>query len=213
MKILFYGDSITDMARRRECDNLSDTAFAYGVGYPVFIAGELHQQPDRYEVINRGIAGDEIVNLYARACADVWSYEPDVVSILIGINDLYHQVSLKAGVELERYIQVYKMLLEDTKKRLPNVKFVLCEPFVLKGVATEAIYDHFLQIKDYAAAVKQIAEEYGAYFLPLQNVLETATAAARQDTYLYDGIHPTAAGAKLIADEWLKLFRENIDKE
>ena len=213
MKIVFFGDSITDMSRRRVYDNLSDTAFAYGVGYPLFIAGELHQQPDRYEVINRGIAGDEIVNLYARVCADVWNHTPDVLSILIGINDLYHQKSLNAGVELSRYIKTYKMLLEDTKNRLPNIKLVLCEPFMLRGVGTEALYEHFTQVKDYAAAVKEIAKEYDAYFLPLQEVLEEATAKANPDTYLYDGIHPTAAGAKLIADEWLKLFHEKIDKK
>ncbi|MBO5363151.1 MAG: SGNH/GDSL hydrolase family protein [Clostridia bacterium] len=211
MKILFLGDSITDMGRRREYDNLSDTAFSYGVGYPLFVAGELHRHPDRYEVINRGISGDESVNLYARVCADVWSHEPDVLSILIGINDLWHQVSLNAGVDLERYIKTYKILLDDTKKRLPNVKLILCEPFMLKGCGTEKYYEHFKQIAGYAAAVKQIAEEYGAYFLPLQQVLSEATARAREDTYLYDGIHPTAAGAKLIADEWLKLFKEKID--
>ena len=107
MRILFYGDSITDMGRRREYDNLSDTAFSYGVGYPLFIAGELHSRPDRYEVINRGIAGNKVVDLYARISEDVWSQQPDVLSILIGINDLWHQLSLNGGVDLERYIKVY----------------------------------------------------------------------------------------------------------
>jgi lysophospholipase L1-like esterase len=73
--------------------------------------------------------------------------------------------------------------------------------------------DHLIEVKKYAAAAKQIAEEYGAYFLPLQELLTNATAAAKPDTYLYDGIHPTAAGAKLIADAWLKLFRENIENK
>lgn len=212
MKILFYGDSITDMGRRREYDNLSDTAFSYGVGYPVFVAGELHRHPDRYEVINRGIAGNEIVDLYARVGADVWNHNPDVLSVLIGINDLWHQISLKAGVELERWIRMYKLLIEDTKKRFPNIKLVICEPFMLRGCGTEEYYQHFTKIKEYASAAKRIAEEYGAYFLPLQEVLEEATARAKPDTYLYDGIHPTAAGAKLIADEWLRLFKTEIDK-
>lgn len=213
MKIVFFGDSITDMGRRREYDNLSDTAFSYGVGYPLFVAGELHSQPDRYEVVNRGIAGNEVVNLYARVHEDVWNHNPDVLSILIGINDLWHQISLKAGVELERFVQTYRMLLADTKKRFPNIKLVLCEPFMLKGCGTEQYFEHFQKVAGYAAAVKQIAEEFGAYFLPLQETLEKATAAAKPDTYLYDGIHPTAAGAKLIADEWLKLFQEKVDKE
>ena len=212
MKIVFFGDSITDMGRRREYDDLSDAAFSYGVGYPLFIAGELHGQPDKYEVINRGISGNTVVDLYARVQGDVWNHEPDVLSILIGINDIWHQFSHNTGVKLDRYVKVYKALLDETKQRFPNIKLVLCEPFVLKGCGTEAIYEQLLQVKDYAAAVKQIAEEYGAYFLPLQEALTKATAAARPDAYLYDGIHPSAAGAKLLASEWLKLFQEKIDK-
>ena len=172
---------------------------------PCSSRGELHQHPDRYEVINRGAASDEIVNLYARVCLDVWKHQPDVLSILVGTNELWRQISLKAGVDLERYIKVYKVLLCDTKKRLPSIKLVLCGPFVLKGCGTEKHYEHLGQIKECAAAVEQIAQEYAAYFLPLQNVLEEATARANPDTFLYDGIHPTVAGAKLIADERLKL--------
>ena len=212
MKILFYGDSITDMGRRRDYDNLSDTAFAYGVGYPVFVAGELMKNPE-CEIVNRGIAGNKIVDLYARAKIDAWNHTPDVMSILVGVNDVWHEVSRRDGVELERWIRVYKMLIEDTKKHLPNVKLLICEPFILDGVGTTQHMDHLIEVKKYAAAAKQIAEEYGAYFLPLQELLTNATAAAKPDTYLYDGIHPTAAGAKLIADAWLKLFRENIENK
>lgn len=212
MKILFFGDSITDMGRRREYDNLSDTAFSYGVGYPLFVAGELHQHPERYEVINRGIAGNMIIDLYARVHEDVWNHNPDVLSILIGINDVWHKLSRNTGMSLERYVKVYRALLEETKQRFPNIQLVLCEPFVLHGSGSDVNFEHFTQVADYAAAVKALAEEFGAHFLPLQKLLEEATARANPDTYLYDGIHPTAAGAKLIADEWLRLFKTKIDK-
>lgn len=214
MKILFFGDSITDMGRRREYDGLSDSAFSFGVGYPAFVAGELMQTPKRYEVVNRGIADDESVNLYARIKKDVWNHNPDVLSVLIGINDLWHQIAphRRTGVELSRYAKVYRNIVAETKERFPNIKIVLIEPFVQYGVGTKEFYDELLGIKAYAEEVKKIAEEYGAYFLPLQKALDEATEREGEGAFLYDGIHPTIAGAKLIADAWLKLFKEEIEK-
>ena len=213
-KIVFFGDSITDMGRRREYDGLSDSAFSYGMGYPAFVAGELLQTPKQYEVINRGIASDESVDLYARVSHDVWAHNPDVVSILIGVNDVWHQINStkKSGVDLPRFAKVYRNLLDETKERFPNVKFVLLEPFVLLGIGTQEHYDELLGVKEYAKEVRKIAQEYGASFLPLQDMLEKATEREGTGTFLYDGIHPTIAGAKLIADAWLKLFKEEIEK-
>ena len=77
MKILFYGDSITDMGRSRDFDK---KAWGYGVGYPSFVAGTLlKDEPEKYEFINRGISGNRIVDLYARIKADVWNLQPDVL--------------------------------------------------------------------------------------------------------------------------------------
>ena len=214
MKIVFFGDSITDMGRRREYDGLSDSAFSFGVGYPAFVAGELMQTPKRYEVVNRGIANDESVNLYARLKGDVWNHQPDVLSILIGVNDLWHTIdpARRSGVELSRYAKVYRNIVAETKERFPNIKIILCEPFVTYGVGTKTYFEEFKGIKAYAEEVKKIANEYGAEFLPLQKVLDEATEREGEGAFLYDGIHPTIAGAKLIADEWLKLFKTKIDK-
>ena len=214
MKIVFFGDSITDMGRRREYDGLSDSAFSFGVGYPAFVAGELMQTPKRYEVVNRGIANDESVNLYARLKRDVWNLCPDVLSILIGVNDVWHQIdpARKSGVEISRYVKTYRNIIEETKERFPNIKLILCEPFVLYGVGTKAYFEEFQAVKEYAKEVKKLASEYGAEFLPLQRTLEEATEREGEGSFLYDGIHPTIAGAKLIATEWLKLFKEKIEK-
>ena len=109
------------------------------------------------------------------------------------------------------------MLIEDTKKVLPDVKIVLCEPFVLEGSATvEEGTDkvqRFFEVYKYAAVVKKLAEEYGLYFLPLQKKLSEAAEKYGAENYLYDGVHPMVAGAKLIADEWVKLFKEKIEVE
>ena len=215
MKILFYGDSITDMGRDRESEH---PAFKMGVGYPNFIAGELHfNEPNRYEIVNRGISGNRIVDLYARIKVDVWNHNPDVLSILIGVNDVWHEWSVQNGVEIERWEKVYRMLIEDTKKQLPDLKIIICEPFILEGSATNNTaeipnkFEIFSQIYDYAKVVKKLAEEYNLYFLPLQEVFTKKAKEVGAEALLDDGVHPTVAGANVIANEWLKLFKEKID--
>lgn len=209
MKILMYGDSITDAGRVRENDFLLQS---YGQGYVKFVAGQLlGEDPNKYEIINRGIGGNRIVDLYARIKADVWNLQPDVLSILIGVNDVWHEISKKNGVELDRFDRMYRMMLDDTLTRFPNLKILLCEPFVLKGTATEEKYDEFLQVKEYAKVVKQIAKDYGLYFLPLQETIDKAAEKFGANKVLADGVHPAMTGAKLIADEWLKCFKTEIE--
>ena len=208
MKILFFGDSITDMGRNRD---LMGQAFGYGVGYVNNVASALkYENPEKYEIVNRGISGNRVVDLYARVKADVWNHTPDVISILIGINDVWHEIHGGNGVELNRFEKVYRMLIEDTKEQLPNVKFILCEPFVLKGAATEENYEAFCEVKKYAAVVRKLAKEYGAAFVELQNQFDDVAEKYGAVHYLYDGVHPDVAGGKLIAEEWLKVFRKEF---
>jgi lysophospholipase L1-like esterase len=152
------------------------------------------------------------VDLYARVKADCWNYNPDLISILIGVNDIWHEINHNNGVEIERFEKVYRMLIEDTLAKLPSVKIVLCEPFVLEGEATTENYERFLEVKNYAKVVKKLAKEYGLYFLPLQEKLDEGAKAHGAKVYLKDGVHPAFAGATLIAQEWLKLFKEKIEK-
>lgn len=208
MKIVFFGDSITDMARSREVDG---QAFGYGMGYVNSVSSTLkYENPEQYDIINRGIGGHRVVDLYARIKADVWNHNPDVISILIGINDIWHEIFGGNGVDLERFERVYRMIIEDTKQRFPNVKFILCEPFVLKGSATEEKFEEFLEVKKYAAIVKRLANEYNTAFVALQDKLDEAAEKHGAVHYLYDGVHPDVAGGKLIAEEWLKVFRKEI---
>ncbi|MBO5240088.1 MAG: SGNH/GDSL hydrolase family protein [Clostridia bacterium] len=208
MKILFFGDSITDASRNKEADfNLN----SYGYGYVRSVAGTLlGEAPDQYQIINRGISGNRVVDLYSRIKIDCWNLAPDVLNILIGVNDVWHEVAKNNGVDLGRFENVYRMILEETKERLPNVKIILCEPFVLKGSATEERYDEFLQVKEYAKVVKKLADEYGCYFLPLQEKVDAFAGKYGVEVCLVDGVHPAIGGAQLIANEWLKLFKERI---
>ena len=214
MKILFFGDSSTDMGRNRELNKSTDV-WSYGIGYPMFVAGSLYgENPQKYEVLNRGISGNRVVDLYARIKEDVWDLQPDVFSILIGINDVWREIEGKGGVGLDRFEKVYRMLIEDTKKVLPDVKIVLCEPFVLEGCTTVEKgtdrFQRFCEVYKYAEVVKNLAQEYGLYFLPLQEKLNGAAQKFGADKYLFDGVHPMVAGAKLIADEWIELFKKKV---
>jgi len=204
MRILFYGDSITDAGRSRDVEVPNRLL---GHTYVTYAAGHLlERNPVGYEIYNRGISGNRIVDLYARIKKDCWNLKPDVISILIGINDIWHEVSGGNGVELDRFEKVYRMLLEDTKKALPNVKFILCEPFVLSGSATEENFDRFLEVKEYAKVVKKLAEEFDAELVLLQDKFDELGAKYGNDTLLLDGVHPSLAGGVVLANEWLKAF-------
>ena len=185
--------------------------FNYGFGYPFIVASKLTEiDPNKYSVINRGIGGNRIVDLYARIKADVWNEKPDVLGILIGINDLWHELIQKNGVEINRFKKIYSMLIEETLENLKGVKIVLFEPFVLKGAATENDFEYFRTVREYAAVVRSLAEKYGTFFLPLQDKFELYSAKYGVYPYLYDGIHPSVAGATLIADSFMKLFNEHF---
>ncbi len=207
--IVFYGDSITDMNRDRDVN--ANAAGRLGVGYPNYVAADLqYNHPNEYTVHNTGISGNRTVDLYARLKADVWNLNPDVWSILIGVNDVWHEIDLQNGVDIERFEKVYRAMIEETKARFPQIKILLCEPFVLEGLATggEGRYERFLTVKEYAKVVKKLSQEYGTYFVPLQEKFDEVAAKYGVENYLFDGVHPAPAGAKLIATEWMKVFEQ-----
>ena len=116
MNIVLLGDSITDMERVRKAE-MTFMPWSYGCGYPIFVAGELaNRDPEKYHVYNRGVSGNRIVDLYARIKSDVWNLQPDILTILIGVNDIWHEIMSSNGVEIERWDKIYRMLIEDTLK-------------------------------------------------------------------------------------------------
>lgn len=206
MKLLFFGDSITDMNRERETN---ERVHSYGDGYVFLAASRLQFEfPKKYEIVNRGISGNGIFHLYSRINSDVWSENPDVLTILIGVNDIIG--GLNNGVDVFRWGKIYRMLIEDTQKRLSDTKIILCEPFALKGTVTNAIADKgfFEILKKYREELRNISTEYNLPLVLLQEKFEEASAKYGDEELLFDGIHPDAAGAVLIANEWLKTFNE-----
>ena len=200
--ILFQGDSITDCSRCREAEPNTNSHLGYG--YVNAVCGNLlYNDPQAmYRCINKGISGNRVVDLYARWKIDALNFSPDVISILIGVNDVWHEISNKNGVENERFEQVYRMLLSWTKEVLPEVKLLIMEPFAL---ASDIVDDAFIaEVKARAAVARKIAAEFDAVFLPLQDKLEAATKLAPNSYWLSDGVHPAPAGCKLIANAWLE---------
>lgn len=212
MKILFYGDSITDMNRLR--DDVSALPFKLGNSYALVTGAYLvGKNPTGYDVVNKGISGNRIVDLYARIKKDVWNEQPDVLSILVGINDVWHEVQNGNGVDIVRFEKIYRMLIEDTLERLPNLKIMLIEPFVLEGSATKEKYEEFLAVKDYAKVVKKLASDYGLVFVELQSRFDKYCEKYGSQILLYDGVHPNLVGTKIISDAWIEAFESEIENK
>jgi len=200
--ILFQGDSITDTARNREIAKPNHGA-ALGSGYANLIASRLLQDrpQDQLSFYNRGISGNRVTDLYARWKVDGINLQPDLISILIGVNDTWHEFMYGNGVEVARYTTIYRMLLDYTKQRLPAVKLVLCEPFVLRcGVVTD---EWIAEMDERRQVVSKLATEFDAIFVPFQGVLDKALQHAEAAYWAADGVHPTPAGHRLLADAWL----------
>ncbi len=205
--ILFQGDSITDAERSRNNDDNP------GIGYPLLVKADLSVKcPQEYTFYNRGCAGFRVVDLYARIKADIINLKPDHMSILIGVNDVWHELLRQNGVAAPKFERVYDMLLTEIKEELPDCQIILLEPFVLKGSSTcketePERWEFFSrEVPLRAEATRRVAEKHGLIFVPLQSVFEAACKVADSTYWLMDGVHPTTAGHELIAREWLKAF-------
>jgi lysophospholipase L1-like esterase len=202
--ILFQGDSITDSSRSKEKQD-ANSPLALGKGYAWLAAAQvLVDRPEEgLKFFNRGISGNKVYQLAERWQADCLDLKPDVLSILIGVNDLWHKLKHNYTGNLEKYESDYRALVGRTKEALPAVRLVICEPFVLKfGNVDDAWFPEF---DGYRAAAKKIADEAGAPFVPFQSMFDSAAKIAPPERWLVDGVHPTPDGAALMAHWWLKV--------
>ena len=129
--------------------------------------------------------------------------QPDVLSILIGVNDYWHMREGWYEGTPEIYERDYRALLERTKEEIPTVKLVICEPFILPG--TSAVDDSWLEpFSAYREIASGLAEEFEATWVPLQQAFNEALASAPATYWTGDGVHPSIPGCQLMADTWLK---------
>ena len=200
--ILFQGDSITDGGRSRN----EDWNHVLGHGYAYMIAARLGaDRPDKsFRFYNRGCSGHRVVDLYARWQEDTLNLKPDVISILVGVNDVGHGIWGNAGVSAERYEKVYQLMLEETVAALPKARLVLCEPFILPvGGVKDRWNDWKAEIDKNRRTVALLARQFGAVHVPFQRVMDDACSKAGPEYWLWDGVHPMPAGHELMARAWL----------
>ena len=202
MKILFQGDSITDGNRYKDEASRWDLNHQIGHAYPYVVAATLGAKyPERrFQFKNRGVSGNQIAQLFGRWKGDTLLLKPDILSILIGVND-----QSETGSDPQRFERVYRVLLDEARQANPAVKFVLLEPFILPVKDWAADWDaRFDRMRRYQEAVARVARDYGAVFVPLQERFLELAEAYGAPYWLWDGVHPTEAGHGLIAFEWMR---------
>ena len=201
---LFQGDSITDGNRGRN----TDPNHVMGHGFAFSIASRLGADfPEKkLTFYNRGISGNKVTDLAERLQKDTLDLKPDVLSILVGINDTSSVVFSQPNlVSTEKYEEVYRLLLSQTKDQFPEILFVLCNPFILPVGKVKENWDAYKsELAKRQCAVLKLVKEFDAVFVDFQQVFDRACKRADADYWIWDGVHPTVAGHELMVREWMK---------
>jgi len=197
--ILFYGDSITDAGRQGKENNPDQM----GVGYAAMVAARLAAQfPElALKFTNRGISGNRVYDLENRLQADVIDLKPAVVSILIGINDTWRRYDSNLVSLIPDFTASYRRMLQVIREKLAP-RLVILEPFLLPIPDDRRKWREDLDPR--IAAVRDLAREFQATYLPLDGVFAAAACRAPMGYWLPDGVHPTPAGHGLIAECWVR---------
>ncbi|MDR2848911.1 MAG: SGNH/GDSL hydrolase family protein [Bacteroidales bacterium] len=204
--VLFQGDSITDAGRDRKVST-PNTSPMMGMGYAILAAGTLLERfaEKRPVILNKGVSGDKVYQLNERWEAECIKLKPDVLSILVGVNDFWHTKSGGYNGTSATYETSYRALLQQTKKALPDVKLIIGEPYAVKGV--KAVDDSwFPAFDEYRSIAQKLATEFDAVFIPYQKVYDEAQQRASASYWTHDGVHASLAGAQLMAKAWMQAF-------
>ena len=195
MTVLFQGDSITDCGRNND-------QFGMGTGYAMRVASNFTSRFPQLNVkfINRGISGNRVCDLVARWEEDCIALKPDIVSILIGVNDVWRRYDDNDPTTIENFKSSYREILTQVKNKT-NAKIVICEPFVLPVPQDRIAWREDLDPK--IQAIRELAREFGAIYIPLDGMFAAVSTQQDCGNWADDGVHPTQAGHALIADAWL----------
>lgn len=199
--ILFQGDSITDAGRDKK-NQIANQQKALGAGYAWMAASHLLIKNPQLNLTihNRGISGNKVHQLANRWDKDCLDLKPDILSIMIGVNDIWHGLNGKYEGTVKTYEDDFLNLMERTRKALPKTQFVICEPFVLRcGAVNEKWFPEFDR---YRAAARKVADQNNATFVPFQSMFDEAVQYAPPKHWAGDGVHPSSHGASLMAHFW-----------
>jgi acyl-CoA thioesterase I len=197
--ILFIGDSITDADRNRQCYK------PFGFGYVHFVANTLLAKYPTYnlKIINRGISGNTIRDLKNRWQRDCIDHKPDILSVLIGVNDVRRQFEgmfkSRRAVFAEEYESTYRRLLDEVKQKC-NSQLVICEPFMFCDDLNDPV---FVELRRYIEAVHRIASENDAVLVPLQKRIDEQIGTVAGEKWSLDMVHPHIWAHVWIAQQWL----------
>lgn len=232
--VVFSGDSITDGNRGRsmDCNHIM------GHGYQYMLAGRMGAEnlAAMPKFVNKGYSGETVGQVYAKWNRDVLQYKPALISILLGTNDAEQGMRFipDDGI-VEKYLRLYRMLLEDTRRYLPKTKIVVCEPFFKavdnrdhpyasaphpiceedfplpnRGFTESMLSARTAIIRNMQSGLRQLAAELSCIFVPLQAVLDQAAQEAEGEYILWDGVHPTVVGHQLIARQWYQVVSKEL---
>lgn len=206
--VVFQGNSITDAGRSKD-DQQPNQHHSLGHGYATLAAAHLlgEYTGTSWQCYNRGISGNKVFQLADRWNEDCLDLEPDVLSILIGVNDFWHALEDYDGT-VEVYERDYRQLLDRTKRALPEVTLILGEPFAVEGGS--AIDERWADFDAYRAAARRVAEEYADAWIPYQSIFDEALREAPAAYWCPDGVHPALPGNHLMAQAWLDAFRSVV---
>lgn len=202
MKILFQGDSITDWGRdRNDPHNL-------GNGYPKYAAERIQEQfPNtEFEFMNLGISGNQTISLVERLQSDFLSIKPDLVSILIGINDVWHHADDKSWVPHEVFEERYRTVLTALKEQT-NAKIVILEPFLFP-VEDKLFFREDLDPK--IQIIRKLAREFADVYIPTDGLLAAEIVGNDIKPYSEDGVHLAEYGSKVVGRIYADAVKELI---
>lgn len=198
--MLFQGDSITDSNRDRK------RYYDLGHGYVRMLDEKLKE----VIVLNRGVSGNRTCDLLDRWEEDTIKLEPDFLSILIGVNEVWHRYKHGKVLTPQEYKLNYIKLLEEVKTKLPKTKILLIEPFVYPIGEYDPKWQKDLD--EERMIVRELASKYADYFIPMQDILDEYEKKYKMEEILGDGVHPTELGHKLIAESIIELCINRLDR-
>ncbi len=195
--ILFQGDSITDAGRDYLTDDL-------GPGYPQKVAAYLNTfcAAKNIKVINKGISGNRVKDLKARWQKECIDLKPDILSILIGINDTWRRYDSNDPTSVEAFESTYREILTEVKEKLPDCKIILLEPFLIPVDPQKDAWRIDLDPK--IGAVRRLSREFQTVFIPLDGLYQELCTDKDPSLFSADGVHPNDAGHAFLAEQWLK---------
>ncbi len=201
MKIVFFGDSITDCDRDRNDEN------SLGNGYVKILADKLRPiYPDMdISLINKGITGNEVCDLLARVQKDVIDYSPDAVVIMIGINNVIHKFKYGKELNLAQFERDLRLLIKKLKDA--GIVVIFLEPFLLPAPDKKRMRPLFEKELD---IIHRVCVEMCDEFVAYDEMFNGLCISTHYSQYAEDGVHPTFEGSDIIANTAIKAIRKHL---